>query len=287
MTLPKALTPLNMGAISPKSGPSSPTYDNSPKSPLYNTEQPRVQPSPPTPQRVDRASAPMTSFQRNGSGGNLQRQFTPSSVSIEERMGQVFAGKDSVDWKTFSDRLAQAMGAPILKIERARYVIENMPGVVYKVEWDKFASWFNPLCGPNNQNGGWTMDNILEIVSLPYFHGFMDMKDAQKTLKGIPEGTYLLRFSTQQSYYTLSVSYSGTVGHWRIQTEKKPGQRPEFKVETRSYESLEHVVMTHSPGRGDPLLIKQPKPGQSDKCYLTAPLTRMSQGAEAYYQVVG
>eukprot|EP01118_Nematostelium_gracile_P015413 TRINITY_DN6173_c0_g1_i2.p1 TRINITY_DN6173_c0_g1~~TRINITY_DN6173_c0_g1_i2.p1 ORF type:complete len:778 (+),score=161.64 TRINITY_DN6173_c0_g1_i2:127-2460(+) len=290
-SFPKPLAPLSLqslGPTSPKNGPTSPNFSEQPKSPqsgpIYSgLDGQRPPQSPPAPMRSERTNA---NFPRSG-GSSFQRQYTPPSLmSVEDKVGQVFNGGDSAAWKPFSERLAQATGVSVAKIEKARYVLESAPNVVNRMDWEKFASWFFPLSGPQNPNGGWSMDHILEIVSLPYFHGFMDMKDAQKTLKGIPEGTYLLRFSTQQSYYTLSVSYSGTVGHWRIQTEKKPGQRPEFKVETRSYDSLEHVVMTHSPGRGDPLLIKQPKPGQSDKCYLTAPLTRTSQGGEAYYQVV-
>jgi len=208
--------------------------------------------------------------------------------STELAITQLFDLKATESWFNFSNACAKNLEANIAQIEKLNFLFEK-PGIgVEKRTWICFLQWFTPLTSSdiyqteesNEKNGGWDIDAIVSVCSPQWFHGFMDSKDAQRLLKGKPEGTFLVRFSTQPCFYTLSVSYSGTVGHWRIGCEKKEYQLPCFKIENRSYLSLDDVINTH---KKEALKIKLPKPGQKDHCFLTNPHVR-AESVESYYQ---
>jgi len=127
----------------------------------------------------------------------------------------------------------------------------------------------------DSNNDGYEFETILDICIPAWFHGFLSSNDAQRALRGKPDGTFLLRFSTSNpGSYALSVAYSGTVGHWRISCEKKAFQYPVFKIDGREYKSLDHIVSTHKFGK-EPLNIKQPRAGQPNFCYLGALFPRV------------
>jgi len=165
-----------------------------------------------------------------------------------------------------------------------------------------FLIWFCPLaCGediyqtnesapPVGSGKGFTIDMIIDICAQSHFHGFLDSTEAQQLLKNKPDGSYLMRFSTTNpGCYALSVSYSGTVGHWRISCDKKfdTNEPPSYKIDGREYRSLDHIISTHKFGR-EPLKIKQPKPGTSPVCFLGSPLARAEEGSgdSNFYQNV-
>ncbi len=120
----------------------------------------------------------------------------------------------------------------------------------------------------NSANTGYDIESILEICTPNWFHGFLSSADAQRGLKGKPDGTFLFRFSTSNpGCYALSAAYSGTVGHWRISCDKEPGQPATFKIDGRDYKSLNEIINVHKFGR-EALKIKQPRPGQANTCFL-------------------
>lgn len=167
--------------------------------------------------------------------------------------------------------------------------------MVSREVWDNFLIWFSPLTQPDlyqtSDEGsgiGYDIEMILDICTPSWFHGFLSSSDAQRGLKGKPDGTYLFRFSTSNpGCYALSASYSGTVGHWRISCIKENGA-PTFKIDGREYKTLNEIVTTHRFGR-EALKIKQPRPGQADNCFLGSPWPREQHGVEEgneYYQNV-
>jgi len=143
--------------------------------------------------------------------------------------------------------------------------------------------WFRPLgCPedtyqtsnvPSGVSSGYLCSTIIEIASPEWFHGWLGAKEAQDKLTGKPTGTFLLRFSTTPGSYSLSVAYSDTVGHWRINCEKDPFKTPIFQIDNTPYASLKDIVSKHRPG-GEPLIIKSPKKVGESTCYLAHPLKR-------------
>jgi hypothetical protein len=198
----------------------------------------------------------------------------------------------------FANTFQAAMNVTTPNMEKIRYLFDKN-GVVDRETWENFLIWFSPLAvtdniyqtQPTDNSGGdgYDIDTIVDICVPLYFHGFLGSSEAQKLLKGKPDGTFLLRFSTSNpGFYALSVAYTGTVGHWRIQCEKPAGQTPTFKIDGREYKSLDHIVNTHKFGR-EPLKIKQPRPGQPNTCYLGTPYNRTGAAVEPeeFYQNVG
>jgi len=225
------------------------------------------------------------------------QQILMHQNQVEAGITRIFENKPSEVWTIFSNSVVSNFNATSIQMEKLRHIFDTKNGAVEKNTWLTFLQWFTPLLCPDNtymnngqpgkpsMNGGYDMETILEICAPSWFHGFLDSKEAQRILKTKSEGTFLLRFSTgSPGSYTLSVAYSGTVGHWRIACEKKPSHSPTFKIDTRVYKSLGDIVNTHRSGK-EPLRIRQPKPGTSDTCFLISSYDR-PEAAEAYYQVV-
>jgi len=226
----------------------------------------------------------------SGSSVNVSSEGEPPQATpqndVEIAITRVFESRTVEAWTIFSNALVTNLNTTSALVDQLRYIFDTQQGGVEKTIWLLFLLWFTPLSTSEYGSAdGYDIDTIVEICSPSYFHGFMDSKQSQKLLKGKVEGTFLLRFSTHQpGFYTLSVAYSGTVGHWRIASEKKFGQAPVFRIDTRVYKSLDDIISTHRGGR-DPLKIKLPKSGQPDYCFLTTPYSRPEGNSETYYQV--
>jgi len=116
--------------------------------------------------------------------------------------------------------------------------------------------WFSPLVPSgivdwvrSRPEAGYTAQQISDIVSPLWFHGFISADVAKKMLSSKPEGTFLFRFSSTAQCYGLSVSHLGDVTHWRITTEKLGDQvAPVFKIDNNSYGSLQEIVQRHKTG---------------------------------------
>jgi hypothetical protein len=115
-----------------------------------------------------------------------------------------------------------------------------------------------------------------------WFHGFIDANDVQNALKNKKPGTFLFRFSTSNpGLYAISVVYGDKIGHWRIACEKEENKPPIFKIDGRTYKSLQHIYETHKSG-GEPLKARQ---SNLEECYLLIPLSRTPE-ADSLYQNV-
>jgi len=213
----------------------------------------------------------------------------PSSPkpTAESAVWKLFTGKESETWDIFAATLQVALGTTATVMKRLKFVFET-EGMVQKATWETFLIWFTPL--DKVGGGGYDIDHVMTICTPSWFHGFLSSGDAQKALKGKPDGTYLFRFSTTNpGCYALTVAYSSTVGHWRISCEKKAGENPVFSIDGKPYKSLDDIIQTHRFGR-EPLTIKSPKPGQATTCFLGTAHPRMdpqSEDNELYQNVSG
>jgi len=128
---------------------------------------------------------------------------------------------------------------------------------------------------------------VLEICSPSWFHGFMTSAEAQKVLKGKPEGAFVFRFSSMPGNYALSVVYNHIVGHWRISCEKENYNQPFFMIDQRRYKSLAHILQTHKYG-AEALKIKSAtRPDQASSCFLGTPFCRTTAPTDdSFYQNV-
>jgi len=208
------------------------------------------------------------------------------NLSVEATIANVFGTKASESWSKFSHSLSQCLKANPEQMKKIEYLFSEN-GVVKKKTWEDFLSWFSPLSAvgaysPSDPNsGGFTMQHILDVCTPVWFHGFLGSAEAQDVLKGKPKGTFLLRFSTSNpGFYALSVAYSGNVGHWRISCAKDVGKNPVYKIDGREYPSLQDIVHTHR-DKGEPLKIKQAKPGELTEINLIIPATRKGSAPSA------
>eukprot|EP01098_Paradermamoeba_levis_P013787 TRINITY_DN6372_c0_g1_i1.p1 TRINITY_DN6372_c0_g1~~TRINITY_DN6372_c0_g1_i1.p1 ORF type:complete len:241 (-),score=52.89 TRINITY_DN6372_c0_g1_i1:336-1058(-) len=64
---------------------------------------------------------------------------------------------------------------------------------------------------------GYRISEIAEIVSQPYFHGFISATDAKVLLDPASKGSFIIRFSSNKKFYCLDVKDDNQVRHWRIE----------------------------------------------------------------------
>jgi len=83
---------------------------------------------------------------------------------------------------------------------------------------------------------------VASIAGHDYFFGSFSVNDTRETLLGlVVDGCFLVRFSRQSGFYTLSAVKNSIVYHWRISTEKSRN-RIKFVFENQTYESLVQLI---------------------------------------------
>eukprot|EP00027_Filamoeba_sp_ATCC50430_P000285 CAMPEP_0168556248 /NCGR_PEP_ID=MMETSP0413-20121227/8776_1 /TAXON_ID=136452 /ORGANISM="Filamoeba nolandi, Strain NC-AS-23-1" /LENGTH=632 /DNA_ID=CAMNT_0008587171 /DNA_START=113 /DNA_END=2008 /DNA_ORIENTATION=+ len=171
-----------------------------------------VSPVPPM-QRTQTAPSPhQHTVLNNNNSNNTVPKTQNIRRSLDDKVSQMFATKDKETWDNFAQALQLTLGANLDKVSQLRYLFD-VGGIVTKAMWVEFMKWFSPVS--SDPDAGWTIDQMIDICTPHWFHGFMSSQDAQNLLKGQPDGTYLIRFSTSApGSYALSVSYNETVGHW-------------------------------------------------------------------------
>jgi hypothetical protein len=103
--------------------------------------------------------------------------------------------------------------------------------------------------------------------SCSWFHGYLSADNAKILLQDRPEGSFLFRFSGNPSCYSLSVSHSGEVTHWRISTRKTTDfDPPLFSIDDVAYPSLKDLVIYH---QKFPLIASYLIHSGDEKVYLT------------------
>jgi len=116
--------------------------------------------------------------------------------------------------------------------------------------WGKILQWFGPIRDPETTPHTNTfMDEITKILKEPWFHGDTDLQRAQELLSGKPAGTFMIRFSSLEGWYTISQIHGRIIQHQRI--GHQPGDP--FVIENDAYNSLFDLVEQRS--------LKQPCEG--------------------------
>lgn len=75
--------------------------------------------------------------------------------------------------------------------------------------------------GPQELADGFRISEIAEVVSQPYFHGFLSAPEAKVVLDPTEKGTFIIRFSRDKKFYSLDVKDETQVRHWRIEKLSK------------------------------------------------------------------
>jgi len=101
-------------------------------------------------------------------------------------------------------------------------------------------AWF-----PSPRNGNLFLKNLLEIMASAWFHGDIDGEEAVDRLAGKPEGTFLVRFSSEPPNFTVSKVSQLEILHQRIYNY---GGR--FSINEHEYHSLQSLVTAEAIGLG-------------------------------------
>jgi len=126
-----------------------------------------------------------------------------------------------------------------------RAVLGQKQGHELVVDINWFGSvlmWFGPI-KQSAPRGESFLDDIRAILTYPWFHGDIDAAEAGRRLRGMPEGTFLIRFSlTVPGSYTISRvvdSAKDKVANSRIKFVPGKG----FSVEEgKFYETLTSLI---------------------------------------------
>lgn len=99
--------------------------------------------------------------------------------------------------------------------------------------------FFNPLV-----SGGSWVGETCAVMSKPWFWGDTDGNNAHRALSTAPPGTYLIRFSSTPSNYTISFRQGGQVWHTRINHSY---QGKSFVLDTtasegKAYKTLAEII---------------------------------------------
>lgn len=146
-------------------------------------------------------------------------------VSIKESKGRRFWKKYfqtslTVPFDTLIDKLFHYVGYEPSSTDRVRtYIYTSFPEPdgknVSVQQFGHFLRWFGPI-SPNLK----IIQRVKSVFEKDWFWGQINSKEAQTWLSSQPDGTYLVRFSSQpQNYgqFTLSRVKNGAVAHLRIQ----------------------------------------------------------------------
>jgi len=150
-----------------------------------------------------------------------------ANVAIEDQLGRSFwiqcffktvHEKYEVPWQKFASALAAGMHQTIE---------QNLPGfaclklmlvdkrqerqVVKMEEFGRILKWFGPL----SVN---FLNSLRLVCSQPWFHGKSDKDESEHFLSGKLSGTFLIRFSSVEGFYTITVlTPDRTIAHHRVE----------------------------------------------------------------------
>jgi len=183
-------------------------------------------------------------------------------VAVQDKIGRKlwqtkFLARDDVPWTEFSDALVRTLNLPIndtqhkerfdLNLKCLKALLATQPKVqttaksetVALRNWGKILQWFGPIRDPTTTSHTATfMDDITNILKQPWFHGDTDLQRAQELLSGKPAGTFMIRFSSLEGWYTISQIHGRIIQHQRI--GHQPGDP--YVIENDSYNSLFELV---------------------------------------------
>lgn len=150
-----------------------------------------------------------------------------------------------VKWDEFIEELSKALGVSISKDDQAlmKHVLDNSgTGHINMYKWSEFLKGFGPLTN--------VVNNVRNILTAPWFHGFLTSREAELLLEDQPIGTFLIRFSRSSggSFALAFVQEHRKILHILIQSCMPEG----FKIDeeegdkSKYFESLQDIVDHYS-----------------------------------------
>lgn len=86
-------------------------------------------------------------------------------------------------------------------------------------QWEKVIGYFGPVvCTDSDPPRFALLDSISHIAQQDWFHGNISQAEAENRLQNQPNGSFLLRFSSQPGYYTISMLTGASYSHFRFQS---------------------------------------------------------------------
>jgi hypothetical protein len=191
------------------------------------------------------------------------------NVAIQDHFGRLFwqhnfMNHDEVPWKDFAFAFMKFMNMMpfdlalldrptrdlnIVSIKCLKALVAEKPKVKTErpsaevVSLERFGrqlNWFGPITDPSQTPAGQgILDRMRKMMMQPWFHGDTNTEEAQERLSGKLGGTFLIRFSSVDGWYTISqITELRAIRHQRI--KHKPGTK--YYVDGEEYDSLEHLV---------------------------------------------
>jgi hypothetical protein len=193
------------------------------------------------------------------------------NVAIQDHYGRLFWAQnfrshDEVSWKEFAFAFMKFMGIPpfdlgllepggpkhemTLNFRCLRQLLAEKPrtggaarsniDAVSLERFGRFLNWFGPITDPAvTPVGHGILDRVRLTLMEPWFHGDTSTEEAQDRLSGKAAGTFLIRFSSVDGWFTIStITDQRAIKHQRIK------HKPNFPYVLDNFEfpSLHELV---------------------------------------------
>jgi len=98
------------------------------------------------------------------------------------------------------------------------------------LHFGRMLRWFGPL-EPNPKSSRHDIiHRMRSTLELKYFHGDISSDEAKRRLRGLPNGTFLIRFSGEAGYFVLSRMVGGQFKEGRVEFNTKG-----FTIDKKNY----------------------------------------------------
>ncbi|PRP79328.1 guanine nucleotide binding protein beta subunit 2 [Planoprotostelium fungivorum] len=184
--------------------------------------------------------------------------FSRSQIMTVSDLDSLFENNHFMEWDIFTDAIVQMLGARIEHLEDIRIIVTHTNGKVSASRWKQITEWFSPITreGDFRIVESYTISDIAFIVGRHWFFGNIAMEDCRIYLTPqVPDGTFLIRFSSKAGTFALSAIRGKELYHWRFHLEKK-GHDFKFVLENRDFNNLTSLISYYQqhdiPARGRP-----------------------------------
>eukprot|EP01117_Protostelium_nocturnum_P020521 TRINITY_DN9271_c0_g1_i1.p1 TRINITY_DN9271_c0_g1~~TRINITY_DN9271_c0_g1_i1.p1 ORF type:complete len:640 (-),score=197.14 TRINITY_DN9271_c0_g1_i1:51-1970(-) len=199
--------------------------------------------------------------------GTLKNTFRTKNLTPEEKIKLKFQD-GNLPWTAFATVLKEVLSADPEDIAQLKYVLVSGNNRVEIANWENLLGWFKPLNLENasieaTKPDGYKISEVANIVGKPWFYGFVSSQRATSALVNHFTDCFLIRFSSNAGFYTLSILSSKKAFHYRIGAEKND-HKITFKIESEEFESLDDIIKKYSetplqhPGNANGILLGIP-----------------------------
>uniref|UniRef100_A0A6B2L2R1 non-specific serine/threonine protein kinase n=1 Tax=Arcella intermedia TaxID=1963864 RepID=A0A6B2L2R1_9EUKA len=184
-------------------------------------------------------------------------------VAVSDEIGRTlwkeyFLGQERVEWGEFVKALVATLGLKIndpqfkdtleIHLKCLNAVLVTHPkshtglskgDIVTVQNWGRILMWFGPIKDPQTtpQNDTF-MQYLSRVIQEPWFHGDTDPQRALELLTAKPNGTFMVRFSSVDGWYTISQNIGRQIQHQRV--SHVPGGP--YIIDNDSYTDLHDLV---------------------------------------------